>query len=648
MSITSAMYSGVSGLLANAEGINVIGNNLSNVNTIGYKSSSILFSDMLSASIGNESQVGRGTQIQKVDNIFDQGTFEQTESVTDLAIEGNSFFAVKDPNGTAPVNQNSALLTRAGAFSLDSNLYLVNADGYQVLDTQGNPIKFNDNSAEITTANANVVTALTTAAAAIKPQADVQFTAATDVTKLVLDAAGASYNTQASLTSTAADTFATAVYTASAAAYNTQSATMVTAATTFQGIVPTSPAVASAAETAAQSAILTAANSAQTFAAAAVANPNKTTVADAKAAFDALNTLTTNNSSVFTSSEIIDALTIFKATLSTANSANTATAPDAEIAAATAIKDAATAAKTAGTTAGTASSATNVAAAKTAYDALTTLTSNSSFSATTFVTALDTFKTVLSAGNAANTSAARPDEITAAISIREAATVAKDAAAAAVAAPGQGNNDTAQAALNTLTTLVNDSLFTTAAFATDYSTFKTGLNTANTAVNDAMSTAAPLIADAQAQLATAKGIAFGEIKSIDSSGLITYVGKDGTTTNYYNTSGETGLTANKANAATVQRLAVVTVANAGGLEKVGGTLFKSTASSGVSADAFSLATNSANGTSEVINTNSLEQSTVDLAAQLVKMILIQRAYSANSKTITTADDMIQEVINLKR
>lgn len=648
MSITSAMFSGVSGLLANAEGINVIGNNLANVNTVGFKSGRILFSDMLSANIGNESQIGRGTQIQKVDNIFSQNTFDTTESVTDLAIEGNSFFAVMDPNGTAPVNQNSALLTRAGAFRLDSNNYLINADGYQVLDTQGNPIKFNDNSVEITAANANVITALTTAAAAIKPQADVQFTAATDVTKLVLDAAGASYNTQSSLTSTAADAFAAAVYTASAAAYNTQSATMVAAATTFQAVVPTLPAVATAAETAAQSAILTAANSAQTFAAAAVANPNKTTVADAKAAFDALNTLTTSNSSVFTSSAIIDALAIFKATLSTANSANAATAPAAEIAAATAIKDAATAAKTAGTTAGTASSAANVAAAKTAYDALTTLTSGSAFAATSFVTALDTFKTVLSAGNAANTSAARPDEITAAIAIREAATVAKDAAATAVAAPGQGNNDTAQAALNTLATLVNNSLFTTAAFATQYSTFKTGLNTANTAVNDAMATAAPLIAAAQAQLSAAKGIAFSKIDSIDSSGLITYLGKDGITTNYYNASGQTGLAANAANAATVQRLAVVTVANTGGLDKVGGTLFKSTVSSGVSDTAFSLATNSANGTSERINSNSLEQSNVDMAAQFVKMILTQRAYSANSKTITTADEMTQEIINLKR
>ena len=87
MSITSAMFTGVSGLLSNAEAINVIGNNLANVNTVGFKSGRMLFSDMLSANIGNDSQIGRGIQIQKVDNIYSQGTFETTESATDLALQ---------------------------------------------------------------------------------------------------------------------------------------------------------------------------------------------------------------------------------------------------------------------------------------------------------------------------------------------------------------------------------------------------------------------------------------------------------------------------------------------------------------------------------------------------------------------------------
>jgi len=56
----------------------------------------------------------------------------------------------------------------------------------------------------------------------------------------------------------------------------------------------------------------------------------------------------------------------------------------------------------------------------------------------------------------------------------------------------------------------------------------------------------------------------------------------------------------------------------------------------------------ANGNNSKVFSNSLEQSNVDMAAQFVKMILTQRAYSANSKTITTADEMTQEVLNLKR
>ena len=153
---------------------------------------------------------------------------------------------------------------------------------------------------------------------------------------------------------------------------------------------------------------------------------------------------------------------------------------------------------------------------------------------------------------------------------------------------------------------------------------------------------------ANAQLATAKGLAFGKITNIDSSGLITYLGQDGITSNYYNASGQVGLAATTTNAATVQRLAVVTVANPSGLAKAGGTLFSPTTASGVPSTAFTLANNSANGSSEKVNSNSLEQSNVDMATEFVNMITTQRAYSANSKTITTADQMTQELLSLKQ
>jgi flagellar hook protein FlgE len=142
MSITSALYTGVSGLINNGESMNVIGNNIANVNTVGFKSARTLFSDMLSATIGNNSQVGRGVQIQKVDNVFGQSSFETTEVVTDLALQGSSFFALGSPVATGAQAATASYYTRAGAFRTDSQGYLVNPDGYRVLDEARTPIQF--------------------------------------------------------------------------------------------------------------------------------------------------------------------------------------------------------------------------------------------------------------------------------------------------------------------------------------------------------------------------------------------------------------------------------------------------------------------------------------------------------------------------
>ncbi|MBN2644256.1 MAG: flagellar hook protein FlgE [Desulfuromonadaceae bacterium] len=129
MGIQSSLFSGVSGLNANGNAMTVLGNNIANSNTVGFKSSRTVFSDLLSASIagsGGTSQVGRGVGLSTVDNIFSQGTFENTESNTDLAIEGAGFFMVEDPV-TGTINY-----TRAGAFSFDETGTLVNPEGYAV------------------------------------------------------------------------------------------------------------------------------------------------------------------------------------------------------------------------------------------------------------------------------------------------------------------------------------------------------------------------------------------------------------------------------------------------------------------------------------------------------------------------------------
>jgi flagellar hook protein FlgE len=131
MGIQSAMFSGVSGLNTNSQAMSVIGNNLANTNTLGFKGGRTIFSDLLSSSVfgsGGASQVGRGVGLSTVDNVFSQGTFETTASDTDVAIEGNGFFIVKEPGNETP------FYTRAGAFRFDADGFLVNPEGFR---TQG-------------------------------------------------------------------------------------------------------------------------------------------------------------------------------------------------------------------------------------------------------------------------------------------------------------------------------------------------------------------------------------------------------------------------------------------------------------------------------------------------------------------------------
>jgi flagellar hook protein FlgE len=143
MGVSSSLFSGVSGLNANGNAMSVIGNNIANANTIGFKSSRAIFGDLLSSQIsgsGGLSQVGRGVGMSIVDNVFSQGTFQNTETNTDLAVEGAGFFIVSDPTTGNAVNN----YTRAGAFRFDAEGNMVNPEGYNVmgyeLDDDGNTI----------------------------------------------------------------------------------------------------------------------------------------------------------------------------------------------------------------------------------------------------------------------------------------------------------------------------------------------------------------------------------------------------------------------------------------------------------------------------------------------------------------------------
>jgi len=129
MGLSSALYSGVSGLKTKGQAMSVMGNNLANTNTIGFKGSRTVFSDLLSSSISSSSgisQVGRGVSVSTVDNIFSQGTFESTESSLDVAIEGDGFFMLKEVGDQTPY------YSRAGSFRFDDDGYLVTPEGMRV------------------------------------------------------------------------------------------------------------------------------------------------------------------------------------------------------------------------------------------------------------------------------------------------------------------------------------------------------------------------------------------------------------------------------------------------------------------------------------------------------------------------------------
>ncbi|MBQ7456259.1 MAG: flagellar hook-basal body complex protein [Desulfovibrio sp.] len=123
MSLSSSMWTSVSGLLTHGEKMNVIGNNLANVSTIGFKAQRADFSDFFYTDYGTpngQAQVGKGTAIAALIGDYSQGGFENTNSGTDLAINGNGFFKVKDSE------TNASYYTRAGDFYFDENRQLIN------------------------------------------------------------------------------------------------------------------------------------------------------------------------------------------------------------------------------------------------------------------------------------------------------------------------------------------------------------------------------------------------------------------------------------------------------------------------------------------------------------------------------------------
>ena len=139
-----SMYSGIGGLKTNQVKLDVIGNNIANVGTAGFKKKSVRFSDALyqtnqyatgpSNNFGgiNASQVGLGSKVSGIVTIGTQGSLQLTGRKTDIGIDGDGYFVVAKGNGTVD-DPFKIFYTRDGSMNLDAEGILITADGFRVL-----------------------------------------------------------------------------------------------------------------------------------------------------------------------------------------------------------------------------------------------------------------------------------------------------------------------------------------------------------------------------------------------------------------------------------------------------------------------------------------------------------------------------------
>ena len=144
-----SLYSASSGMKAQQFQLDTIANNLANVNTTGFKKNRVDFQDLLYQQLRVPTEqkptgmdVGTGVRVSATLGDFQQGILQETGNDLDVAIEGRGFFQVELPNGNTGY-------TRNGAFRQDQEGYIVNSDGYRVLDDGGSPIQISPEAREI-------------------------------------------------------------------------------------------------------------------------------------------------------------------------------------------------------------------------------------------------------------------------------------------------------------------------------------------------------------------------------------------------------------------------------------------------------------------------------------------------------------------
>ena len=147
-----SLYSGVTGLRSHQTKMDVIGNNIANVNTVGYKASRVIFQDIYSQTVApasastatsggtNPQQIGLGVQLATVDVLNTESSSQYTGNTLDLAVDGDGYFVIQSGSGNT--------YTRAGNFYTDSEDYLVDSNGNYVMgyetDGDGSLVYYQD------------------------------------------------------------------------------------------------------------------------------------------------------------------------------------------------------------------------------------------------------------------------------------------------------------------------------------------------------------------------------------------------------------------------------------------------------------------------------------------------------------------------
>jgi flagellar hook protein FlgE len=580
-----SLYAAISGLRNHQEKMDVIGNNIANVNTVGFKSGSVTFQDMLSQTLSgassgtgtsggtNPMQIGLGVSVAAISTNFTDGSAQSTGVQTDLAITGSGFFVLGDP-----LNQQ---YSRAGNFSFDASGNLVNGSGMKVLGWQGN------NSGVVSTTGA--VTGIQIPVGSVMPAK----VSSTLTAKGNLSASATAYGTAAQR---AAATLASSTATTASADATTASASVAAAKTAADAVVSSLTAGNAAAALAAANIAVIDATTAKASATAALANATATTLAVATAALTAANTA------------LADATALQTAANTTNTTLTAANASAAQAAGATAVASANAAATATNT---------NVAAATAAVTAANDKSSDQ----------LSSINLYDSQGNAYKLNGTFEKTGANTWSFTPAATIT-DSTGATIA-------NVTTSATPIAITFNSSGVFQTSTAAT-IKVDPTGLTPPSPytgagafTVTPDFSTMTQYGTDSTANLSATDGYTAG---TLTAGGGIT-ISTDGTIEGTFTNGKKMDLA----------KIAIASFNNPGGLMKNGDSLYAASSNSGQ--PQIGTPGTAGRGT---FTPGSLEMSNVDLAQQFADMIVTQRGFQANSKIITTDDTMLDDLINMKR